>query len=143
MGYPEKGCLMATHEKQTEENDKSHLFVFTGVTANKAGMGADKALVAKFVYERCKTSKYTQRQEDLDRKQQARAEAMSAELRLLNERLTASEHEAEENRARDVLEALESKRDLSRTYCVVDMDMFYAAVEILGRPELAEKPVAV
>eukprot|EP00971_Amphidinium_carterae_P159110 3154518-Amphidinium_carterae.1 len=40
-------------------------------------------------------------------------------------------------------EALEAKRDLSRTHCVVDMDMFYAAVEIRDNPELEHKPVAI
>nr|QDO16285.1 DNA polymerase kappa [Lingulodinium polyedra] len=123
--------------------DTSHLFVFTGVTANKAGMGADKELVSRFVYERCKSSKYTQRQEDLDAKQQARAEAMAAELRALDARMTPAEHLVEEQKATAELRALEAKRDLSRTHCVVDMDMFYAAVELRDRPDLVQRPVAV
>ena len=32
--------------------EKSHLFNFTGVSANKAGMGADRKLVADFVYQK-------------------------------------------------------------------------------------------
>eukprot|EP00927_Polykrikos_kofoidii_P036880 TRINITY_DN31097_c0_g1_i1.p1 TRINITY_DN31097_c0_g1~~TRINITY_DN31097_c0_g1_i1.p1 ORF type:complete len:880 (-),score=138.48 TRINITY_DN31097_c0_g1_i1:287-2926(-) len=133
------------HDTQAEEvgRDKSHLFVFTGVTANKAGMGADKELVSKFVYERCKNSRYTQRQEDLDTKQRARSEATAADLRAVEARMTHSERLSEERRAKAVLDGLEAKRDLSRTYCVVDMDMFYAAVELRDRPELASKPVAV
>ena len=35
------------------------------------------------------------------------------------------------------------KRDLTRLWIHIDMDMFYAAVEIRDRPELANKPVAV
>ena len=35
------------------------------------------------------------------------------------------------------------ERDLSRTWLHVDMDMFYAAVEIRERPDLKMKPVAV
>lgn len=34
-------------------------------------------------------------------------------------------------------------RDLSRTIVHVDMDAFYAAVEMLDRPELRDKPIAV
>jgi DNA polymerase kappa len=38
---------------------------------------------------------------------------------------------------------LETERELDRTWMHLDMDMFYAAVEIRDRPELADKPVAV
>jgi DNA polymerase kappa len=38
---------------------------------------------------------------------------------------------------------IEHERDFERTWIYIDMDMFYAAVEILDRPELSEKPVAV
>lgn len=34
-------------------------------------------------------------------------------------------------------------RELSRTWMHIDMDMFYAAVEIRDRPELAKVPMAV
>ena len=34
-------------------------------------------------------------------------------------------------------------RDLTQTWIHVDMDAFYAAVEIRDRPELADKPVGV
>ncbi|CAM9285164.1 unnamed protein product [Laminaria digitata] len=37
----------------------------------------------------------------------------------------------------------EAQRELDEVCLVVDMDMFYAAVEIRDRPELANKPVAV
>jgi len=57
--------------------------------------------------------------------------------------MTEAERLTEEKKASATLEAMGSKRDLSRTYCVVDMDMFYAAVEIRDRPELAHKPVAI
>jgi len=42
-----------------------------------------------------------------------------------------------------LLENLERRRDLSRTIVHVDMDAFYAAVEMLDRPELRELPMAV
>lgn len=42
-----------------------------------------------------------------------------------------------------LLEKLERRRDLSRTIVHVDMDAFYAAVEMLDRPELRDVPMAV
>jgi nucleotidyltransferase/DNA polymerase involved in DNA repair len=33
--------------------------------------------------------------------------------------------------------------DVSRTWVHIDMDMFYAAIEIRDRPDLEDKPVAV
>jgi len=41
------------------------------------------------------------------------------------------------------LEKLERRRDLSRTIVHVDMDAFYAAVEMLDHPELRDLPMAV
>ena len=38
---------------------------------------------------------------------------------------------------------LEATRDLSRTIVHVDMDAFYAAVEMRDNPELKHKPMAV
>lgn len=131
------------HAGTTGSGEKSHLFNFTGVSANKAGMGADRKLVADFVYQKSKNSQYTQHQIDLDAKQHARAEAIAKELTDFEQRMTCTERQAEEKRAEAEMEELEKHRDLSRTHCVVDMDMFYAAVEIRDQPELANKPVAV
>jgi DNA polymerase kappa len=42
-----------------------------------------------------------------------------------------------------ILQEIESERNLERTWMHVDMDMFYAAVEIRDRPELKDQPVGV
>lgn len=42
-----------------------------------------------------------------------------------------------------VATALEKSRDLSRVIVHVDMDAFYAAVEMRDCPELKDKPMAV
>ena len=45
--------------------------------------------------------------------------------------------------AKQFVNDLERIRNLERTWFHIDMDMFYAAVEIRDRPELAEVPVAI
>ena len=42
-----------------------------------------------------------------------------------------------------IIQDIEKERCLNRTWIHVDMDMFYAAVEIRDRPELADRPVAI
>ena len=42
-----------------------------------------------------------------------------------------------------MIEALEKERDLSRTIVHIDLDAFYASVEILSRPHLKDVPMAV
>ena len=44
---------------------------------------------------------------------------------------------------RVLVSELEDERDLTRTWFHIDMDMFYAAVELLDQPHLASYPIAV
>ena len=57
--------------------------------------------------------------------------------------LTGAELAEHQARADEAAAELELSRDLSSTWLHVDMDMFYAAVEIQERPELARLPFAV
>ena len=45
--------------------------------------------------------------------------------------------------AKQFVNDLERIRNLERTWYHIDMDMFYAAVELRDRPELAQYPVAI
>ena len=48
-----------------------------------------------------------------------------------------------QNEAKQVIADLERDRDLTRTWFHVDMDMYYAAVEMRDDPRLADKPIAI
>jgi DNA polymerase kappa len=56
---------------------------------------------------------------------------------------SANEKESAERAANIYLERAEQTRDLSRTLVHIDMDAFYANVEMRDNPELANKPMAV
>ena len=65
---------------------------------------------------------------------------------LLQQKLQLSDEGARRSAAAVVarqVAALEASRRADRCCAVIDFDMFYAAVEIRDRPELADKPVAV
>eukprot|EP00913_Durusdinium_trenchii_P032720 g30628.t1 len=101
------------HVAQDGGGAKSHLFNFTGVSANKAGMGADRKMVADFVYQKSKNSQYTQHQLDLDAKQHARAEQVASELRAAEQRMSDAEKVQDLRSAAAQLEELEKHRDLT------------------------------
>ncbi|KAJ3136353.1 hypothetical protein HK100_001802 [Physocladia obscura] len=76
----------------------------------------------------------------------SKMERLGKEIQELQER--AAEFSAEDIAASafvvtKMVEVQEEKRDLSRTIVHIDMDAFYASVEILDRPDLKEKPMAV
>jgi nucleotidyltransferase/DNA polymerase involved in DNA repair len=125
------------HGPPDDEGWRAYESVFTN---RKAGMDeVDRDRIKKVVYEASKNSphfKNEQRKEQQVEKKvsqlQARAkDLLDSQVRTLG--LKANKHIAE----------LEAARDLTRVWFHVDMDMFYAAVEILDDPGLQHKPMAV
>jgi hypothetical protein len=123
----------------TDEGAKhAHLFTFAG--ANKAGMEAvDKKRQAQIIYEMSKDSAFYKRQVEQDEKVDKKVDAMLAKLRTM----TDVQRQSFVKVAMERVQQIESKRDFSRICSVLDMDMFFAAVEIRDQPSLKNKPVAV
>jgi DNA polymerase kappa len=65
------------------------------------------------------------------------------EIKKIRDRITAEEVERAERKMDEAAERLRSARDLTRTIVHVDMDAFYAAVEMRDDPKLREVPMAV
>lgn len=131
--------LMSDSSSSSEENlCQSHLFVFAG--DNKAGMnGIDKGHQAKVIYDMSKNSNFFKHAEDLDKRTSKKVEGMKDLLSKLNTaEMACLIHEGELK-----LEQLEVRRSLRRICAVLDMDMFFAAVEIRDRPQLKDLPVAI
>ncbi|EEY66163.1 DNA polymerase kappa, putative [Phytophthora infestans T30-4] len=113
------------------------MFVFT---ADKAGMkGVDKQHVQEVVHKMSKDSSFFQKSLRDNAKVEQRVAAMREKLACL----TGSQIQRLQQEADARVAQLEATRDLSRTIVVVDMDMFYAAVEMRDDPKLRDVPLAV
>lgn len=118
-------------------NYNAHLFVYS---SDKAGMGGvDKSQQAKVIYEMSKGSAFFKNAVHNDQQTEKRLQAMLQKL----ESATTRELEACRLEVEQMKQRVEGKRDLTRLCCVLDMDMFYAAVEIRDAPQLRDLPVAV
>jgi impB/mucB/samB family len=130
---------MSAESSTLDEGAKhAHLFVFAG--ANKAGMEAcDKEKQARVIYEMSKNSAYYKRQLEQDEKINKKVDDMKAKIAGMSRKDVISA----ERVAIDRVMETETRRSFNRICCVLDMDMFFAAVEIRDCPELKDKPVAV
>ncbi|XP_071994362.1 DNA polymerase kappa [Engystomops pustulosus] len=111
-----------------------------GLNDNKAGMeGLDKEKINKIIMEATKGSKFYDNELKKDQQVNQRIEKM---LQQKNQ-LTSSQLKMAQVQVEKMTLELERSRDLSRAIVHVDMDAFYAAVEMRDNPELKDKPMAV
>jgi DNA polymerase kappa len=116
--------------------DFSHLFHFG---ANKAGMeSTDASRRAEIIYNSSKDSDYFKRAARLADKQHAKSQEAAKQIVAM----TPAELAVCRKRYEACALEYDSRRNLTRICCVIDMDMFFAAVEIRDAPHLADKPVS-
>ena len=107
---------------------------------HKAGMeGLDKEKINKIIYEASKGSKFYENEKRKEERVRQRVESMKRELLKFKE----SDKQRALLESNKVLNELEKEYDFSRTLVHVDMDAFYAAVEIRDNPKLKDVPMAV
>lgn len=107
---------------------------------NKAGMGGlDKEKINKIIMEASKGSRFYESEQKKEQQVNQRIEKMLQQKAQITERQLKK---CQQQVDRLVIE-LEMSRDLSRTIVHIDMDAFYAAVEMKDKPELKDKPMAV
>ncbi|KAK4187809.1 hypothetical protein QBC35DRAFT_220401 [Podospora australis] len=132
------------HKTVLDENaqtDHSSLkYSLLGPSLTKAGQDkVDQLKVSEVIYNASKGSKFFNREEVRDKALTAKIDQILAKKSRL-EKLNLSR----ELRAADTLLAeLEASRDLTQHIVHIDCDAFYAAVELLDRPELKDVPFAV
>ncbi|KAM6930832.1 DNA polymerase kappa [Xenentodon cancila] len=110
------------------------------INDNKAGMeGLDKDRINTIIRESSKGSRFYENELKRDQQVNRRIEKMMLQKAQITEQQLKKAQSQVEKRA----SALEKSRDLSRVIVHVDMDAFYAAVEMRDCPELKDKPMAV
>lgn len=132
-----------TNDDTTEtvaDQHQSLKYSLLGPSLTKAGQDSvDQSKVSEIIYAASKGSKFFTREEEKDKILTGKIERILAKkARLEKVDLTR------DLRAADALIAqLELSRDLTQSIVHLDCDAFYAAVELLDRPELHDKPFAV
>ncbi|KAK2837364.1 hypothetical protein Q5P01_014576 [Channa striata] len=107
---------------------------------NKAGMeGLDRDKINKIIMETSKGSRFYEN--ELKREQQVNQRI--EKMMLQKAQITEQQLKKAQAQVERVALELERSRDLSRVIVHVDMDAFYAAVEMRDCPELKDKPMAV
>ncbi|XP_032965940.1 DNA polymerase kappa isoform X2 [Rhinolophus ferrumequinum] len=127
----------STEEKN---NYKDDLLLRMGLNDNKAGMeGLDKEKINKIIMEATKGSRFYENELKKEKQVNQRIEnMMQQKAQITSQQLRKAQLQVD----RFAME-LEQSRDLNNTIVHIDMDAFYAAVEMRDNPELKDKPIAV
>ena len=101
----------------------------------------DKEKIQQLIIEASKGSDYYNR--EIKRTQEAQDKAKELQKKIELHRKNEKLWKQDLNTVKGMMAEIEESRVLDRTWAHIDMDMFYAAVEIRDNPSLADKPVAV
>ncbi|KAH7133433.1 hypothetical protein B0J13DRAFT_508195 [Dactylonectria estremocensis] len=130
----------AAPEENEDDNLKTLKYHLLGPSLTKAGLEkVDQTKVSDIIYNASKGSKFFNREEVRDKVLTQKIERIiSRKARLETQDLTRELCNADR-----LIAELEVSRDLTQHIVHVDCDAFYAAVELLDRPELKDLPFAV
>ena len=107
---------------------------------HKAGMeGLDKEKINKIIHEASKGSKFYENEKRKEERVQERVLEMKRDL----QKFTDADKKKALVETNKCLEDLQQEFDFTRTLVHVDMDAFYAAVEMRENPKLKDLPMAV
>lgn len=131
----------SAHLEENEDDDlKTLKYHLLGPSLTKAGQDkVDQSKVSEIIYNASKGSKFFTREEFRDKVLTKKIEQiLSRKKKLEQQDLTRDLRNADR-----LLAELELSRDLTQHIVHLDCDAFFAAVELLDRPELKDVPFAV
>ena len=106
----------------------------------KAGMeGLDKEKINQIIHEASKGSRFYENEKKKEKQVQKRIEELQRKMASFSDEMKVKAGQT----ADKIVQELEQGRDLTRTIVHIDMDAFYAAVEMRDDPSLKSKPMAV
>ncbi|XP_075871261.1 DNA polymerase kappa isoform X2 [Nelusetta ayraudi] len=127
-------------ESSTVNSKSEGLLSRMALNDNKAGMeGLDRDKINKIIIESSKGSRFYEN--ELKREQQVNQRI--EKMMLQKAQITEQQLKKAQDQLDRVVTELEKSRDLTRVIVHVDMDAFYAAVEMRDCPELKDQPMAV
>ncbi|KAH8107995.1 IMS-domain-containing protein [Cristinia sonorae] len=124
---------------QTQESD-SLLKRLAGPSTTKAGLAKDQTEINRIIAEASKGSKFYENEKKKDKDL---TEKINRILRQRDEVIRGVDMHQVEAGVDQLVAKMEENRDLSQIIVHVDMDAFYANVELLDNPDLADKIFAV
>ncbi|KAM9252783.1 DNA polymerase kappa [Dugong dugon] len=126
--------------KEKNDDYKDDLLLRMGINDNKAGMdGLDKEKINKIIMEATKGSRFYENELKKEKQVNQRIKnMMQQKAQVTSQQLRKAQLQVD----RFAID-LEQSRDLNNAIVHIDMDAFYAAVEMRDNPELRNKPIAV
>ncbi len=131
---------MSSTSSSSSSVDMRSLSVFCVPKAGMSENSVDQARVHSLIYELSKDSEYFKRQLERDERVNQRISLMKQQWSDVDKFVNKRQLEV---RAQKKIQELEQERNCTRIWLHCDLDAFYANCELLDRPELKDKPVAV
>ncbi|KZT66386.1 DNA/RNA polymerase [Daedalea quercina L-15889] len=130
----------ATDAPEPSQQTDSLLRRLAGPSVTKAGLAKDQSEINRIIAEASKGSKFYENEK---RKDKELTERIAKILKHRDEAVKGVDLSSVEQSVDQILVKLEAQRDLTQIIVHVDMDAFYANVELLDNPDLKGKPFAV